>query len=83
MSAPGYPEYLGILAIRTADTPANAVSEDRCIERPIGCGQPLIGEDGTARVFWDQAEAAEYEAEWRTTGLCPDCQDAADTESVL
>lgn len=55
-----------------------AVREARCLKPPIGCGKPLITEDGTGRVFWDEAEAACYQAEWRITGLCPDCQDALD-----
>ncbi|MFF7184654.1 hypothetical protein ACFZAR_05345 [Streptomyces sp. NPDC008222] len=63
-------------AISGGDLPADAVREERCLKQPIGCGQPLIAEDGTARVFWDEAEAAAYQAEWRITGLCPDCQDA-------
>jgi hypothetical protein len=42
---------------------------------------PLIT-DGVARVFWDEAEARQYEAEWRITGLCPDCQDALDDEEA-
>ena len=76
-------DYLDIVFTRNSDTPADAVRENRCIERPDGCGQPLIGEDGTARVFWSQEVAAGYETEWRATGLCPDCQDAADTGSNL
>ncbi|RXS78869.1 hypothetical protein EST92_19750 [Streptomyces sp. TM32] len=61
------------------DLPATAVREGRCLRSPIGCGQPLI-EDGAARVFWDEAEAARYEAEWRITGLCPNCQDRIDAD---
>lgn len=83
MSAPGYQEYLDILYPRCSEDLANAVRESRCIQAPTGCGQPLVDEDGTARVFWDEAEAAEYEAKWRATGLCPDCQDAADTDGAL
>jgi len=75
-------DYLDIVFTRSADTAADAVRDNRCIDRPLGCGQPLIGEDGTARTFWTEAEAAEYETEWRLTGLCPDCQDAADTGSA-
>ncbi|MFJ3950218.1 hypothetical protein ACIPXV_09135 [Streptomyces libani] len=64
------------------DLPAIAVREGRCLQSPIGCGQPLI-EGGVARVFWDEDEAKRYEAEWRITGLCPDCQDriSADEEN--
>lgn len=60
------------------DLPADAVREERCLREPIGCGRPLVAEDGTARVFWDEAEAARYQAEWQITGLCPDCQDRID-----
>ncbi|WP_324608382.1 MazG-like family protein [Streptomyces sp. NRRL B-11253] len=60
------------------DLPADAVRENRCLKPPIGCGKPLISEDGTARVFWNEDEAGQYEAEWRITGLCPDCQDAVE-----
>lgn len=63
-------------ALSGGDLPADAVREERCLKPPIGCGEPLISEDGTARVFWDEAEAGRYQAEWRITGLCPDCQDA-------
>lgn len=68
------PSFLA--AISGGDLPADAVREERCLKPPIGCGQPLIKEGGVARVFWDEAEARQYEAEWRITGLCPDCQDA-------
>ena len=67
------PSFLASLS--GGDLPADAVREERCLKPPIGCGKPLIAEDGTARVFWDADEAARYEAEWRITGLCPDCQD--------
>lgn len=72
------PAFLASLS--GGDLPADAVREERCLKRPIGCGQPLITADGTARVFWDASEAARYQAEWRITGLCPDCQDALDVE---
>lgn len=68
------PDFLA--ALTGGDLPADAVREDRCLKAPIGCGKPLIREDGTARVFWNEAEARQYAAEWRITGLCPDCQDA-------
>lgn len=58
------------------DLPADAVREERCLRQPIGCGEPLISADGSARVFWDDEEAARYKAEWEITGLCPDCQDS-------
>lgn len=83
MSAPGYPEYLDILYPRCSEDLADALREDRCIQPPTGCGQPLIAEDGTARAFWNEAESAEYGTAWRATGLCPDCQDAQDTGSNL
>lgn len=63
-----------LAALSGGDLPADAVREDRCLQAPIGCGQPLIN-DGVTRVFWDEDEAHRYEAEWRITGLCPDCQD--------
>jgi hypothetical protein len=74
MSIPSF-----LAAISGGDLPADAVREDRCLKAPIGCGKPLIAEDGTTRVFWDEEEAGGYEAEWRITGLCPDCQNALDT----
>jgi hypothetical protein len=64
-----------LAALSGGDLPADAVREERCMKAPIGCGKPLIAEDGTARVFWDAEEAARYQAEWQITGLCPDCQD--------
>lgn len=70
------PTFLASLS--GGDLPADAVREERCLREPIGCGQPLISEDGTARVFWNEAEAAAYQAEWQITGLCPDCQDRID-----
>lgn len=70
------PNFLA--ALSGGDLPADAVREERCLKPPIGCGKPLIAEDGTARVFWDEAEAQRYQAEWHITGLCPDCQDAID-----
>ncbi|MER5613237.1 hypothetical protein [Streptomyces sp. NPDC002215] len=73
-----------LVALSGGDLPANAVREERCLKSPIGCGKPLISESGEARVFWDEGEAARYEAEWRITGLCPDCQDRlTDTGEVL
>lgn len=60
------------------DLPADAVREERCLREPLGCGKPLVAEDGSERVFWDEAEAAAYQAEWRITGMCPDCQDRLD-----
>jgi hypothetical protein len=67
------PDFLA--ALSGGDLPADAVREERCMKSPIGCGKPLVADDGTARVFWDEDEASRYEAEWRITGLCPDCQD--------
>lgn len=77
-----YPESISIpkadflRALTGGDLPTDAIRENRCLQPPIGCGQPLISETGEARVFWDEDEARRYEAEWRITGLCPDCQDA-------
>jgi len=75
------PDFLA--ALSGGDLPADAVREERCLREPIGCGRPLIAEDGTARVFWDADEAARYQAEWRITGLCPDCQDRIETGEDL
>lgn len=66
----------GLEKLAIGDLAASAVAEERCMKAPAGCGQPLVAEDGSARVFWDEREAGKYEAEWRKTGLCPDCQDA-------
>jgi hypothetical protein len=69
----------GLQQLAVGDVVASAVAEGRCLKAPVGgCGKPLVAEDGSARVFWDEDEAARYEKEWRTTGLCPDCQDAAE-----
>lgn len=70
------PDFLATLS--GGDLPADAVREERCLKPPLGCGKPLISEDGTARVFWDADEAARYQTEWRITGMCPDCQDRID-----
>jgi len=67
----------GLERLAAGDLVANALAESRCIKTAPGCGKPLIAADGTTRVFWDDVEAKRYEAEWRQTGLCPDCQDAA------
>lgn len=67
------PDFLATLS--GGDLPADAVREERCLREPIGCGQPLVSDTGVARVFWDEDEAARYQAEWQITGLCPDCQD--------
>ncbi|MEU6990289.1 hypothetical protein ABZ953_06460 [Streptomyces sp. NPDC046465] len=64
-----------LAALSGGDLTADAVAEERCLRPPIGCGEPLVDEDGTARVFWDAVEAARYQAEWRISGLCPGCQD--------
>lgn len=67
-----------LTSLSGGDLPADAVMEERCLRPPTGCGKPLISETGEARVFWDEAEAARYQAEWHITGLCPDCQDATE-----
>jgi hypothetical protein len=73
-----------LAALSGGDLPADAVREERCLQEPIGCGKPLISENGEARVFWDEDEAAQYEAEWQITGLCPDCQDRlTDTAEIV
>lgn len=66
---------LKTLVTAAARAVAEAVRRGRCLRDPAGCGKPLITEVGETRVFWDADEAARYEAKWRTTGLCPDCQD--------
>lgn len=67
----------GLQQLAVGDLVASAVAEERCLKAPVGCGNPLVSEDGAARVFWDESEAARYEKEWQTSGLCPDCQDLA------
>ncbi|MFD8545562.1 hypothetical protein [Streptomyces sp. NPDC059649] len=68
-----------LASLSGGDLPATAAREGRCLMSPIGCGRPL-GEIADTRVFGSQAEAARYEAEWRITGLCPDCQDRIDAD---
>lgn len=60
-----------------SDTVSKAVEEKRCIQAPLGCGEPLLKEDGTPRFdhFPDRETARLYEQEWRITGMCPNCQD--------
>lgn len=60
------------------DTISAAVAEKRCIREPLGCGQSLLKEDGEPKFtgFPDKETAQLYEAEWRITGMCPECQDA-------
>ena len=70
------PDFLATLS--GGDLPADAVREERCLREPIGCGKPLVSDTGVARVFWGEAEAARYQAEWQITGMCPDCQDRID-----
>jgi hypothetical protein len=65
-----------LAALSGGDLPADAARERRCLREPLGCGRPLIAASGEARMFGDAAQALRYEAEWRITGLCPDCQDA-------
>jgi len=65
-----------LAALSGGDLPADAVREERCLKAPIGCGEPLVGEDGSARVFRDATVAAQYKAESEITGLCADCQDS-------
>lgn len=74
------PEALA--ALSGGDLPADAVREERCLKPPIGCGKPLISENGEARVFWNEDEARQYETEWRITGLCPDCQDSVEDDAA-
>lgn len=75
----GGPVHQLLTHLSGGDLPATAVREGRCLTAPIGCGRPLI-ENGEARVFWDEAEAARYRAEYRITGLCPNCQDSIDED---
>lgn len=76
MSIPAF-----LASLSGGDLPADAVREERCLKRPLGCGRPLVSGDGIAiRGFWDEGHAALYRLEWRITGLCPDCQDALDIE---
>ncbi|MEU6706878.1 hypothetical protein [Streptomyces wuyuanensis] len=55
----------------TGDSVEKVVSETRCVAEPIGCGQTLAGDTH----FGHGQDGAEYEAEWKITGLCPQCQD--------
>ncbi|WP_324607949.1 MazG-like family protein [Streptomyces rimosus] len=71
-----------LAALSGGDLPADAVREGRCLKPPIGCGKPLISENGEARVFWNEDEARQYETEWRITGLCPDCQDSVEDDAA-
>ena len=71
-----------LAALSGGDLPADAVREERCLREPIGCGLPLVADDGSTRVFWDADEAARYQAEWRISGLCPDCQDRITAEEI-
>ncbi|MET9142401.1 hypothetical protein [Streptomyces sp. NPDC004042] len=71
-----------LAAMSGGDLPADAVREERCLKAPLGCGRPIVSEDGTTRVFKDPADVIRYWAEWQITGLCPDCQDAL-TEDEL
>lgn len=64
-----------LAALTGGDLPADAVAAGRCLTQPIGCGQPLVTGGGETRAVRNAEEAARYEAEWRITGLCPDCQD--------
>ncbi|KIZ16904.1 hypothetical protein [Streptomyces natalensis] len=68
-----------LTALSGGDLPATAAREGRCLMPPIGCGRPLA-EIADTRLFRSQAEAAQYEAEYRITGLCPNCQDALDVD---
>jgi len=65
------------------DTVTKAVEEKRCLSEPLGCGASLLKEDGTPKYnhFSSPEEAALYEREWRTTGMCPTCQDRVEAAS--
>lgn len=52
------------------DTGTAARREHRCIQAPIGCGQPISG-------FRDALSTSEY----RISGLCQACQDSVFGES--
>jgi hypothetical protein len=63
-------------AALTGDSAADAVSEGRCLSAPVGCGAFVFNADGTMRGdILDPIDEADYVAEWKTTGLCADCQD--------
>lgn len=68
-----------LASLSGGDLPATAAREGRCLMAPIGCGRPLT-EIADTRLFRSEAEAARYEAEWRITGLCPNCQDRIDAD---
>lgn len=74
-----YPEFAAqftgttselLSALSGGDLPDTAVRAGRCLMPPIGCGKPF-SKDGVAR---------QDMAEWRITGLCPNCQDRIDAD---
>lgn len=68
-------------SVMAQDTVSMAIQEKRCIKEPIGCGQSLLKEDGSPRwsYFGGQEIAQLYRREWEITGLCPPCQDKAES----
>ncbi|MGW2010959.1 hypothetical protein [Streptomyces nigrescens] len=74
LNATAGPLHQFLADLSGGDLPATAAHEGRCLRAPIGCGRALA-EIADTRIFRSQAEAEEYEAEYRITGLCPNCQD--------
>lgn len=53
------------------------VAAKRC-SKNVGCGKSLVKDDGTPVYVFDTKEEAEtYEMEFRRTGMCPSCLNAA------
>ena len=54
----------GLINVLIGDSREGAISEDRCIQPPIGCGGVVTG-------FRDKTSRIEY----NISGLCQKCQD--------
>ncbi|MCM1946391.1 hypothetical protein NC315_13530 [Streptomyces sp. G2] len=67
------------VAALTGDSVEAAVSEGRCLVAPMGCGEPVMDEDGNLEYDSDDpADGVWYSVDWQMTGLCPSCQDELD-----
>jgi len=60
--SPQIEDYLNSFTNRT-----EAITNDRCVEPPIGCGEPVLVNE-----FRNEISLKEY----RMSGLCQKCQDA-------
>ena len=65
MPSPKSPNVETFLSKLSGDSRQQAANELRCINPPIGCGEPIKG-------FRDELSAKEH----RISGLCQKCQDA-------